>query len=188
MSHLCGTASAVCVCARDYLRIFSCQPLGPVVKFARFPLVTQGFANSDPGRGHGTTHQATLRQHPTCHNYKNPQRRIYNYVPGGFGEKKENKIFKNKKKRKKFFFELLDAHATLWLPPVKGSKDLQLIPQLSPFHVWFPDVLPTTTQDYLPSSFVHASIHFPFHSTEISLIVQLPKLENILECIYVSDL
>ena len=27
----------------------------------------QGFASSDPGLGHGTAHQAMLRQHPTCH-------------------------------------------------------------------------------------------------------------------------
>ena len=53
----------------------------------------QAFNCSNPGRGHGTAHQVTLRQRPTCHNWKDPQRRIYNYVPGGFGEKKE----KNKK-------------------------------------------------------------------------------------------
>ena len=29
---------------------------------------TQCFVGSNPGRGHGTTHQITLRQHPTCHN------------------------------------------------------------------------------------------------------------------------
>ena len=26
------------------------------------------FTGSDPGHGHGTAHQTTLRQHPTCHN------------------------------------------------------------------------------------------------------------------------
>uniref|UniRef100_A0A9L0J5X7 WW and C2 domain containing 2 n=1 Tax=Equus asinus TaxID=9793 RepID=A0A9L0J5X7_EQUAS len=28
----------------------------------------QCFIGSNPGRGHGTAHQTTLRQHPTCHN------------------------------------------------------------------------------------------------------------------------
>ena len=31
----------------------------------RFASVAQAFAGSDPGRGHGTTHQATLRWHAT---------------------------------------------------------------------------------------------------------------------------
>ena len=70
---------------------------------SRAPLqVAQCFVGSNPGRGHGSAHQTTLRQHPTCHNYEDPQRRIYNYVPGGFGEKKgKNKIFKQKQKQKK---------------------------------------------------------------------------------------
>ena len=64
----------------------------------RAPLqVAQCFVGSNPGRGHGTAHQTTLRQRPTCHNWKDPQRRIHNYVPEGFGEKKgKNKIFKKK--------------------------------------------------------------------------------------------
>ena len=33
-----------------------------VLRFA-----AQAFASSDPGRGHGATHQAVLRQPPTCH-------------------------------------------------------------------------------------------------------------------------
>ena len=42
---------------------------GRVVKFLRSALVAQGFDSSaDPGRGHGTTHQAMLRRYPTCHN------------------------------------------------------------------------------------------------------------------------
>ena len=52
-------------------------------------LVAQDLAGSDPGCRHGTTHQAMLRQHPTCHNWKDPELKIYNYVPGDFGEKKE---------------------------------------------------------------------------------------------------
>ena len=43
------------------------QPRGRVVKFARSAAVDQGFAGSDPGHGHGTTHQATLGQRTTCH-------------------------------------------------------------------------------------------------------------------------
>ena len=57
------------------------QPHGRVVKFAYSALVAQSFADSDPGCGPGTTHQAMLR----------PTIRIYNYVLGGFGEKKERK-------------------------------------------------------------------------------------------------
>ena len=66
---------------------------------SRAPLqVAQCFVGSNPRRGHGTAHQTTLRQRPTCQTMKYPQQRIYNYVPGGFGEKKEkNKIFKKKK-------------------------------------------------------------------------------------------
>ena len=64
------------------------QPRGRVVKFMRSALAAQGFAGLDPEHGHGTARQAMLRQHPTCHNYRDPQLRIYNYVLGGFGEKK----------------------------------------------------------------------------------------------------
>ena len=44
---------------------------GPVAEWLslRAPLqVAQCFVGSNPGRGHGTAHQTTLRQHPTCHN------------------------------------------------------------------------------------------------------------------------
>ena len=44
---------------------------GPVAEWLslRSPLqVAQCFVGSNPGRGHGTAHQTTLRQHPTCHN------------------------------------------------------------------------------------------------------------------------
>ena len=44
------------------------QPCGRVVKFARSAWAAQGFIGLDPGRGHGTAHQAMLRWHPTCHN------------------------------------------------------------------------------------------------------------------------
>ena len=51
-----------------YIKIFRGWPRGRVVKFACSALAAQGFAGSDPGRGHGTTRQAMLRWHPTCHN------------------------------------------------------------------------------------------------------------------------
>ena len=41
---------------------------GRVVKFAHSTAEAQGFSGSDPVRGHGTTHQATLRRHPTYYN------------------------------------------------------------------------------------------------------------------------
>ena len=44
---------------------------GPVAEWlsSRAPLqVAQCFVGLNPGRGHGTAHQTTLRQHPTYHN------------------------------------------------------------------------------------------------------------------------
>ena len=49
---------------------------GPVAKWlgSRTPLqAAQCFVGSNPGRGHGTAHQTTLRRHTICHNYKDPQ-------------------------------------------------------------------------------------------------------------------
>ena len=54
-------------------------------------MMAQGFAGSDPGHGRGIAHQGTLRWHPTCHNYEDPQQKIYIYELGGFGEKKQKK-------------------------------------------------------------------------------------------------
>ena len=68
---------------------------GPVAEWLSWqaPLQeAQGFHGLNPGRGHDTAHRATLRRCPTCHNWKAPQLRTYNYVPGRFGEKKEKKI------------------------------------------------------------------------------------------------
>ena len=102
-----------CICGASYMQmVASLRGLkkqhpgaGPVAEWLslRAPLqAAQCFVSSNPGRGHGTAHQTTLRQRPTCHNYKNPQRRIHNYVPGGFGEKKEKiKSLKKNKKTKK---------------------------------------------------------------------------------------
>ena len=44
------------------------RPRDQVVKFARSASSAKGFTGSNPGHGHGTAHQATLRRHPTCHN------------------------------------------------------------------------------------------------------------------------
>ena len=44
------------------------RPRGQVVEFTCSASAAQGFAGSDPGCRHGTTHQAMLRQHPACHN------------------------------------------------------------------------------------------------------------------------
>ena len=44
---------------------------GPVAEWlgSRAPLqAAQCFVGWNPGRGHGTAHQTTLRQRPTCHN------------------------------------------------------------------------------------------------------------------------
>ena len=41
------------------------RPCGRVVKFAHSASEAQSFAGSNPGHGHGTAHQAMLRQRPT---------------------------------------------------------------------------------------------------------------------------
>lgn len=69
-------------------------------------------------------------------------------------------------KLKEFSLALPSAQATV----VKEPIDLQLIAQLSPFHIWFLDVLPTTIQDYLPLFFIHANIHLLFCSPETSVV------------------
>ena len=73
---------------------------GPVYEWlgSRTPAsAAQSVAGSNPGRWHGTAHPATLRMRPTCHNNKDSQLKIYNYVPRGFGRKRKNKIFGEKK-------------------------------------------------------------------------------------------
>ena len=67
------------------------QPCDPVFKFGHSTAVAQAFAGSDLGRGHGTASQATLRWHPTCHNYKDLQLRYTTMYQGGFGEIKQEK-------------------------------------------------------------------------------------------------
>ena len=44
---------------------------GPVAEWLSSRALLQAaqcFVGSNPGPGHGTAHQTTLRQHPTCHN------------------------------------------------------------------------------------------------------------------------
>ena len=62
-----------------------------MVKFVHSALAAQGFASLDPGHGHGTAHQAMLRLHPHIAQPEGPTTRIYNYVLGGFGNKKKEK-------------------------------------------------------------------------------------------------
>ena len=57
------------------------QLRGRVVKFVRSAAAAQG---SDPGREHGTAHQATLRQRPTSPNWKDLQLNTTVYK-GGLG-------------------------------------------------------------------------------------------------------
>ena len=68
---------------------------GPVAEWlsSRAPLqAAQCFVGSNPGRGHGTAHQTTLRQRPTCHN-----KEYTTMYRGALGRKRgKNKIFKKK--------------------------------------------------------------------------------------------
>ena len=73
-------------------------PSGRVDKIVGSALAAQGFASSNPGQGHGIAHQAMLGQHPECHNWKDPQLKIHNNVPGGFGRKRKNKNSVEKKR------------------------------------------------------------------------------------------
>ena len=70
---------------------------GQVVKFVHSASAAQDFAGSNPEHRHSTAHQAMLRQCPTCHNWKDPQLKIHNYVPGALGRKRKNKILKRER-------------------------------------------------------------------------------------------
>ena len=74
-----------------------------MVKFSPSASAAQGFTGSDPGCGHGTAHQAMLRRHPTCHNWKDPQlkQNIQLCTGGLWGEKGKMKSLKKKKKEAK---------------------------------------------------------------------------------------
>ena len=60
---------------------------------------------SDPGRGHGTAHQATLRQHPTEHNQRDPQLKYTTMYWGDLGRKS--------RKRKKRLATVVSSGANL---------------------------------------------------------------------------
>ena len=62
-----------------------------MVKFVCSTSAAQGFAGLDPGSGHGTACQVTLRQRPTLPQLEGPATKIYNYVLVGFGEVKQKK-------------------------------------------------------------------------------------------------
>ena len=49
----------------NFKKSFGGRPRGRVVKFAHSVSVAQCFTGSDPGLGHGTTHQAMLRWRPS---------------------------------------------------------------------------------------------------------------------------
>ena len=64
------------------------QLRGRVVKFTRSAAGAQGL---DPGRGHGTARQATLKWRPTSHNWKDMQLRSTTGYRGVWGDKAEKK-------------------------------------------------------------------------------------------------
>ena len=71
---------------------------GRLVEFACSASAARGFASSDPGRGHGTARQDVLGRRPASRGWREPQLGIQNYVLGGFGRKRKNKIIKKKRK------------------------------------------------------------------------------------------
>ena len=62
-----------------------------MVKFERSASAAQRFTGSDPGRRHGTAHQAMLRQCPHMPQLEGPTTRIYSNVLGIWGEEEEKK-------------------------------------------------------------------------------------------------
>ena len=62
-----------------------------MVKVRRSASVAQGSSSSDPGRGHGTAHQAMLRRRPPQQNEKDLQPEYATRHWGVFGEKKKKK-------------------------------------------------------------------------------------------------
>ena len=63
-----------------------------MVKFACSASSAQGFPGSDPECGHGTTCQTEAASHMP--QIERPTTKIYSYVPGEFGEKKQKKKVK----------------------------------------------------------------------------------------------
>ena len=76
---------------RSKLFSYRGRSCGQVVKFACSASAAQGFASLDPGRGHGTAHQATLRQRPTCHNQRHPQLEYAAMYWGALGRRRRKK-------------------------------------------------------------------------------------------------
>ena len=75
---------------------------GPVAQWLSScaPLqAAQCFVSSNPGRGHGTAHQTTLRQRPTCHKLEGPTTNNIQLCTGGLwgenGKKNLKKMLKN---------------------------------------------------------------------------------------------
>ena len=64
---------------------------GREVKFACFALAAQGFAGLDPGRGHGTAPSGHVEAASHMTQLEGSTTKIYNYVLGGLGEKKQKK-------------------------------------------------------------------------------------------------
>ena len=64
MNGKMGVSNSVTGCG-DFKRVEGGRLRGRVVKFVCSAAAAQG---SDPGHGHGTAHQATLRRRPTSHN------------------------------------------------------------------------------------------------------------------------
>ena len=76
------------------LKKFRGRPRGLVVRLVCSASAAQGFAGSDPGCGHSTAHQATLRRRATQHNQRHSQLE-YRTMYGGSGEKKKKKKIQN---------------------------------------------------------------------------------------------
>ena len=72
-----------------------------MVKFTHSASVAQGFTGSDPGHGHGTTHQAMLRLHPTWNNQRQSQLEYTTMYWGDLGRKSR------KEKKKEGWQQLL---------------------------------------------------------------------------------
>uniref|UniRef100_A0A9L0T252 Uncharacterized protein n=1 Tax=Equus caballus TaxID=9796 RepID=A0A9L0T252_HORSE len=97
---------------------------GPVAEWlsSHAPLqAAQCFVGSNPGQGHGTAHPATLRRRLASHNWKDPQLRIYNCVPGRALGRKRKKI-KSLKKKIKSFFESKDTTNRVKTQPTEWEK------------------------------------------------------------------
>ena len=62
-----------------------------MVTFARSTLEAQGFAGLDSGHGHGTAQSGHFEVASQMPQLEGPTTKIYKYVLGEFGEKKQKK-------------------------------------------------------------------------------------------------